>query len=256
MFGARILSILGPMLSFGVLAWIFKTPRDFYYLLAAALVVMGFSLWRLFSLSQAGKNFKERFIYLVFSLLLVFTSQALLIMLENSLIKWGIWLLGLILTLWYFNNLFKRLFSQKLFIFHESALLFNLYEAIIVFFAASALFGLRDFIGYHLAYLFLALVVIIFFLVWGNLTVSKLKQGDEWSYALLTTVIAAELFWAIAALSLIFYLKGVVFAFIYLVFLSYRLSVIDPGFSRKYFKYYVIFSLIVVLMILLTAKWF
>ena len=120
----------------------------------------------------------------------------------------------------------------------------------------SSLFGLKDFVGYYLAYLFLTLAVIVFFLVWGNLTVSELKQGDEWSYALLTTVVAAELFWAIAALSLIFYLKGVVFAFIYLVFLSYRLSVIDPGFSRKYFKYYVIFSLIVVLMILLTAKWF
>ena len=68
MFGARILSVLGPILSFGALAWIFKTPEDFYYLLVASLVVIGFSLWRLFSLSQVVKGFKERFVYLVFSL--------------------------------------------------------------------------------------------------------------------------------------------------------------------------------------------
>jgi len=256
MFGARIISILGPILAFGALAWLFKSPEYFYYLLFLASVIISFSLWSLFKASKSEKTIKERFIYLVFSLLLILSSQGLFIMLEIPLIKWGIWLLGFALTLWYFNNLFKRLFNHNLFIFKEEALLFNLYEAVIIFFTASTLFGLKDFINYNLGYLFLVLALIVFFLVWGNLRVSELKKGEEWIYALLTCLITVELFWAMAALSLAFYLKGIIFAFVYLIFLSYRLMIVDASFNRKYFKHYVVFSLILILAILLTAKWF
>ena len=83
MFGARIISVLGPLLAFGSLAWLFKSPQYFYYLLLASLIIIGVSLWSLFATSQSDKSFKERFVYLIFSFLMLLSSQALFVMMED-----------------------------------------------------------------------------------------------------------------------------------------------------------------------------
>lgn len=256
MFWGRIISILAPIFAMAMLSVLFQNPGSFYYYLVLSLAVIILSLWKVSSLILPTPVKQHKVFYAGFGALLAVSFVGFYMMLENIWLKWLLWLATAILLIYYFNKIFKTaLISATL---NKSRTIFlNLYEIIIIFYSSVFLFGLRDFINVNLFYLMAILAAVTFFCVLGNL---RLTYGDSENnfvnYALITALLNAEIFYGISALSPAYYLKSFLLASVYLLFLSWRQSIIDEAFPIKYFKISLFFTLIVIITVLLTAKWF
>lgn len=255
MFWARIISLISPFAIFVFLSASLREPGSFFYFLGLSVLLCVLTLWLIFKASPVKKQWPEKSVYFFYGTFLIISSQAFFAMLENFWFKIGLLALTLAGLLWFFNHLFKRAQARALSL-SAGILPLNLYEETMVFLAVSSLFGLRDFASYRLSLLLPILLVFVFCLTVGNLYLSGFSAKKELAISIALSVMSVELFWALSALSLAYYLKGLLFAFLYLFLLYCRLSVTDPDFRAKRLRVYLIISLIAIAVVLFTAKWF
>ena len=250
---ARILSVISPLIIGGLLAVLFWQESKFYYVFILSLVFALLTLWWLIKISGSIKRFKQAVFYLLKGGLFVFGSLLFFILLENLWFKIVLVIFTWLVLFFYYHKLFIQLFKKSIFKQELKPFYFNFLEIVTIFFISSGLFGLKDFLNYKMIWLILLVFFLIFILFYFN---EFTYRKNRLVYSLVTAVIMAEVFWAVLSLSLAYYLKGILFSFIYLIFIISIDSSFKKEQNRNLLKNYLIVIFIVILLILLTARWF
>ena len=252
----RLLSVLSPVLLALLATDLFFKPERFYYILVLSLAVVFLSLFCAVKLSKQVKHLSQVFFYIAPGLLINLGALLVLLLLENIWFRAGLVFLMLLSLLYYFNGLFNRFYKSAFLEKDRPKLNFRLLEVLIIFFVSAGLFGLIEFLNLPK----LLLMAVVFLLVWLLSRINEFfNQPDEQPKAisghLLIGLMAAEIFWAIISFSFVYYLKGLLLAFIYLVFSLFRDSD-SQKLERPVIRNYLIATVIILVLIFLTARWF
>jgi len=248
----RLWSFLLPLLIALVWASLFWQRNWTYGVLLLAVLLSFGGSWLL----VAGKisSFKEKLFYAGFGLLLVLSSLFAFLLLENIFLKIILAIATIALFFFYVNELFIQYWQKVLPQNSRLFLFFRFAQILVVFWLASGLFGLRDFLGIHFFYLGIALFVLISLIgcYSGVLQPASLKR---WQLIFIISLLIMEMFWALGLLPLVYYLKAAFLA----IFYALTSEVLNWHFSRsvsfKFIRNYLILAIILILLLLAAAQW-
>lgn len=230
--------------------------KDNYFYLGALICVLVAFIGTYLLINKKLKNWRQSASYSFFSLLLLLSGIFYLVFVEDLIVKIGIIVLTNLLFFIYLNELLKQLFVPRSDGSEKQTQIFLLVEAVIVFFISAGFLGLRDFLNISLITLLvpfiLLIVILVYYLVFNNV-----KLGlNKIYFSLILALVMAELFWAMAVLSLVYYLKGLIISFFYLLVMEFVISsLLGKGFN-KMVRSYLIIILIVLGIILYSSRWF
>ncbi len=226
-------------------------PHFFYFALFLGGLLIIFSVKYL-----AGKNEKKRWPLLTLSPLLFFLSFSWYV----ALIFNYYWIQFIfILIAWfvfaYLRNLYYYLTyqaperEQKV----DSLLLTGGF--LTIFAVASVLYGLPIFLSWPFSILILIFIPISFLLFIQFLSLRKIAFKTHSLFIILEVVVLAELAWALSLLPLNFNILGVILAiFYYLLLTILRFRLNNEPLGRN-LRLPLIFSLIILIILLLTSRW-
>ena len=242
---ARIIAIACPVLLVVPAFLLFIRPTDFYPLLIISLLLV-----------LAGQILvvQEAFFYFSPGLLVTLGSWLILLMLENFWFKLGLAILTLLALFYYFWSLHRKLYQSSFLGKGDQPVDFRTLEIMIVFLMSTALFGFIDFLNLPKLWL----MATMFCLAW---LLSKLneffqnKAAKSPIFHLLIGLIAVEVFWAIVSLSFVYYIKGIIFSCLYLVFSLFR-EADYQALDRKIIRNCLVIVSLILFLVLLTARWF
>jgi len=161
------------------------------------------------------KSKKEALFYSFFNLLIILSGLTALLFIENLFLKISLAIFVIVSSFLYLNELFVGFFKEH---FHKSErlwLFFRIFQIIIIFLAATSLYGFRDFLSIRLVWLLIILFVLAFILFhYNNWSAWKTSIGRT-SFISLLALVVIQLFWAVSLLPLVYYLKGIIIAILY-----------------------------------------
>lgn len=253
---ARALSIISPFFISLVMGLLVFSPAKFYYPIILSVCLTLATIWLLIKLSHQVKQPRVVFFYILQGLLYLLGAILFLLFLESLWFKLGLVVLTFLVLLFYYNQLFSQLYKQSVLKTEPQFFTFNFLEILAVFFFASSFFGLRDFLNWPLVWLILALFCLIFIIDLFNRLVVYQPERLVFLDSLIASLVLTEIFWGILGLALVYYLKGVIFSLIYLVFTVSSYIYYKKVQPANIFKVYLIIALIIAGVILLTARWF
>jgi len=250
---SRVLSLFSPLAIAGTFALLFLSADSFYYVVLSSLAILVLSLWALIKLNLKSGEAGGDWFYIFQGVMLVAGFLLLFVFLENVWFKIGLWLLISLILFFYYDGLFKIFHARKL--TEEKLLNYqSLLACLSVFCLSSGLFGLKDFVGFNIWLIVPAVWLMIFLLNW--LAWRKTAQKLSLVYPVAAAVIGAEIFWAIGNLPLVYYLKGLIFALLYLGLTVSLDSQLNRHWSGHRVKNYLLTIALLILLILATARWF
>ena len=251
---ARIIAIACPVLLVVPAFLLFIRPTDFYPLLIISLLLVLAGQILVVKLSRQVKRLQEAFFYFSPGLLVTLGSWLILLMLENFWFKLGLAILTLLALFYYFWSLHRKLYQSSFLGKGDQPVDFRTLEIMIVFLMSTALFGFIDFLNLPKLWL----MATMFCLAW---LLSKLneffqnKAAKSPIFHLLIGLIAVEVFWAIVSLSFVYYIKGIIFSCLYLVFSLFR-EADYQALDRKIIRNCLVIVSLILFLVLLTARWF
>ncbi|MDD5031747.1 MAG: hypothetical protein PHR36_01745 [Patescibacteria group bacterium] len=125
----------------------------------------------------------------------------------------------------------------------------------IIFFSASAIYGLQSFLNLPVWLLMIVLLVIIFLTVYQIMWVSKIGLKASFPHILIGGVVLFEIGWSISFLPLNHNIAGLALAICYFLLTGLSLSYLKDSLNKKIIKQYLIFGLLAILAVFLTARW-
>jgi len=219
------------------------------YLLSLALLLIIFFSIKALSKQSVYKNF------LINNLLYTIAVLSFIIFIELSLLK----------------IIFALLFSIILFISLENIYLFNAksikyqpyslqnfssyFNLISCFLLYSSFFGFMIFLQTPMWFLLLAVIVVTSLLIYQLMWVSSINSKKSRPYILLITLLVSEGFWALAFLPTSIYVNALLLSVVYYVVVGLTLNQLLGILNRSVVKRYVTIVSIIILTILLSAKW-
>lgn len=250
---ARILSLLSPLALAGTFALLFLAGSNFYYVVLASLTIALLSLWALTKLNLKSGEVAGDWFYVWQGLLLVAGFLLLFVFLENNWFKIGLWLLVSVIMFFYYNGLFKIFHAR--FLTEEKMLNWRpLLGGLAIFCLSAGLFGLHDFVGFNIWPTMAAVFLIVFLSDWFYCRL--LAKQSALIYASVSAFIGAEIFWAIGNLPLVYYLKGLIFSLFYLGLTVSFDSQLNRNWPGSRVKNYLLVIVILIALVLATARWF
>jgi hypothetical protein len=124
-----------------------------------------------------------------------------------------------------------------------------------VFFSASAVYGLQSFLNLPVWLLMVCLLFMIFLAVYQIMWANKIKIKTALAFILIIGVILFEVGWSISFLPLKHDINGLVLAVYYYILIGLSFSYLAGSLNRKIVKNYLIFGFLGTLLVLLTARW-
>jgi len=249
----RFLIILSFLLITGLLLFVvFK--NSYFYLVITVCLFLSFLLTYIL-IVKSVKSWPVRLVHSFFSPLLLGSGVFYLVFVEDSLIKVIIAVLASALFLVYLNKLENQFFSQSPRPAEQQNQLLIFLETVASFFIAAGFFGLRDFLNISIGWLALFFFVIFAVLIQYCFFYQDKPKLNRLLYNLVITLILLQLFWATAILPLVYYLKGLIISFFYLIIMESVIGT-SASLSKKAIRNYLIVFLIVLLALLYTSRWF
>lgn len=229
-----------------------KNPWQVYWLAPFILVVFILSLWLL-----TGRKIKKiNFWHLIITLVL-FSAGGLffLAFLEGQLLK-QLFVTGLTISIWVFLKTLFLKFHQKskyqLYSLENISINLNL---LTIFFITSSFFSLIIFLGVSFWFLLVIFSLIVTFLNYQLIWVGGVKLKVGWPYILIITIALIEIFWAISFLPTSVYVNGIIMTVSYYLMSGLARNWLLGIREKRVIKRYLLISIIVLIIILLTAKW-
>ncbi len=254
MLGYRIISYLLPLISTLLISLLFYEVGYLKYIYV--LIFIFIFLGTYFFIIEKVKEKKLLLSYVLFNLLISYSSLTMFLFLENIYFKIGIVLVNLFLSFIFLNNLFTIYFKKIIIDLNKLYLFFKQAQLFLIFFIASSFFGLRDFFNYSPYLTLIFFYIIIFLVTWYhdwqnyNLSISKL------SYRLIYSLIITQVFWALTILPQLYFLKGIILTIIYFIFNELIIWNYTHKYEFKYLRNIMIVSIIIIILLLYTAIWF
>lgn len=232
---------------------IFVLPKQIYFLVPIILGLVFLAVWQL-----AGRKFKEtRFWLLVLTpLCFALGGSLFLSFLQGRFIK-HFFALFLALALGIFLEVIYSKFHNRIKYQPHSLenISFNL-NIITVFFIASGFFSLITFLGFSFLFFWLLFIVIILLLNYQIIWLAGSRFSIGGWYLFIITLIMAEVFWAVNFLPTSIYVNGLLLTISYYLLAGLSRNWLLDIKEFKVVKRYLFTSLIILVIILITAKWF
>ncbi|MFA6304948.1 MAG: hypothetical protein WCV73_00470 [Patescibacteria group bacterium] len=251
---AKVLSVFSPLAIGGVLSLLFLQNSNLALLAGISLAITGLSLWVMLKL-----NLKEKAIslgggfYIFQGIFFIFSYLVLFLFLESIWFKSGLLALALLALYFYYGRLFKLFYTAKL---SEPKFNFDpfLLGKLTVLFIGISAFGFKDFLSYNTWPILGGVMLAVFFLDWLKRRLSD--KFTAWRSSFVATLVLGEIFWALSALPVVYYLKGLIFALFYLALSVSLDSYFNRHFSKTVAKNYLLTIAFIIILILATARWF
>lgn len=235
--------------------WIY--PKLFYYILALLAAIPIISLW-LFYLARV----KEGKILTFFILPILFLSSSLFF--SGVIPISGFWHKILIQIVFFINAGFIYLYLRYSFYFFITPYLFKdtAFKNISSFgayltslFSFSSAFGLLSFLSLPIWLLILIIIVFVFFLTYASFWAERISLKASFLYIIVISFLIFQFSWALAFLPLSFYLIGLILSIIYYLIIKLSQFNFAGNLNKNTITRHLLFGVISIIIILLTAKW-
>lgn len=229
--------------------FLFKPAAWIYVIIGTALLIAA-------GMAIPKKKFLSwrEFLHYIFNpVIFVWSAMLLLLFFENLYFK-HFFILGVgIYILFYFENLFYYLISGKEKNVESFLRITNLINVISVFFLAAGLYGVKT-----LVQIPIWLVSIVFFLfsvalIYGAFGVIKPAFREIVLDIFVVSIIITELFVVLNLLPIGFYASGAILGILYYVMAGIMINYLKHGIAP--YKRYIIIGTMLLLLVILTAKW-
>ena len=125
----------------------------------------------------------------------------------------------------------------------------------IIFFSASAIYGLQSFLNLPVWLLMISLLIITLLMVYQIMWASKIGLKSSFPYILISGAVLLEIGWSISFLPLNYNIVGLVLAICYYILISLSLSYLSDVLNKKIIKQHLLFGFLSILIVLLSARW-
>lgn len=249
----RIIPWSVPVLVLIFLEQSLATPKQIYWLAPLCLGVIILAIWQLIDRSFYNKKFWQ----LLITPALLFASGLLFFSFLEGYLFQQAFLLVLVILIW--------AFLQVIFLMHHSRPHYQPYaleniivhlNLIIIFFTAASFFSLIVFLGISLGILLVIFYLVTFLLAYQLLWVSGTTFTANWPYAVIITIVLTEIFWAVSFLPTSVYVNGLVLAISYYLIAGLTRNWLLEIKEKKVVRRYLLISILVFIITMLTAKWF
>ena len=246
----RIIPALAALLIFILLEQMLKTPEQLIWLVALTLAVTVLSVWQL-----ADQGFKDKKFWwlLTTPFFLLLGGISFLSFLEGVFLKHFFFLILVVLIWSFLEVVFLRFHFRPKYQAYSLENISTHLNLITVFLTASSLFSFVIFLG-----LFWWLAIGVFIVIVLLLAHQSIETDSfaGWPYVLVITLLTTEIFWAVIFLPTSVYVNGIIVTIgYYLITGLIRNWLLEIRGKKVVFRYLLI-SVICLIIILVTAKWF
>jgi hypothetical protein len=239
---------------FEILLW---RPKFFYYSLTASLLVLLLAYWQL----HLGDIEKKRWIgFLILPPFFIIGLAFYASMLAN----FSFWDKILIHSLFFFNSIFIYLYLRfsyfyflKPYIFKEAdfkniSSCGNYLSSFLIF---SSCYGFFLFLNIQFWLLAPFVLLSLFFLSFQFFWLEKMEAKKNILILLVIPLVLTEIYWALAFLPLNYSVAGLILSIIYFAVVNLTKFHLADNLDKNIIRNYLIFSISILLLILLTARW-
>jgi len=125
----------------------------------------------------------------------------------------------------------------------------------IIFFSASAIYGLQSFLNLPVWLLMIFMLIVIFLAAYQIMWANKIEMKLAFAHILVSGVVLLEIGWSISFLPLNHNIAGLILTICYWALTGLSLSYLNDNLNRKIIKQYLIFGFLGILIVLLSARW-
>ena len=223
-----------------------------YLIVPAAVVIIFISLGHLLKWKLLSHEF---FVWLIANCLIVLSCYGFIVFLEVIWVSHLISILVSLLFLLLIKSIYSYLYSPDKYQTRTLENIIGYINLIIVFFGFATAFNILVFLSWPI-WPFLALALAAVFVVtlvgfWFN----KVPFKKSWFFAVVFSVILTQAFWVFTYLSTSHLVNALVVGALYYLLVNSAMSHLNSTLNKKQLFKYIIISLIVILAVLVTAKW-
>jgi len=249
----RIIPVLIVLAIFFLFEQLLVMPKQIYWLMPLALVLIILSVWQL----TGRKLFSPNFWQILSTPLLLFIGALLFfIFLEGQFFK-QVFIICLIILFWaFFEVVFLKFHLRTKYQAYSLENIIIHLNLVAIFLIASGFYSLAVFLGFSwliLLIIFIAINVLLNYqLVWtsGKSLIAGLP------YIVVITVLISEIFWATIFLPTSIYVSGLIVAVSYYLLSGLVRNWLLEIKEGKVIRRYLLISILALIIILATAKWF
>lgn len=140
---------------------------------------------------------------------------------------------------------------------HDGLENFSSYGNFLAFYAlSSSLYGIRSFLNFPVWPLMIIFLIAAVLLVYQNFWINGAKFKMNSFYTLIIALVLTELAWSITFLTLSFYILGLIISVCYYILVGITRFYLKNDLDNKVIKWYLIFGLLSIFVVLLSARWF
>jgi hypothetical protein len=157
----------------------------------------------------------------------------------------------------YYKALYFYLFDKKNYPSNYLVNFSSYLNFLTVYFIASAIFGLREFVNVPEVFyiLIISSVFIIMLIVAQVFWANNLLRQENYLFILLLTVIITQISWVSAFLSISFYITGLIVAICYYIIIGLTRFYLLGTLTAQLARLYLIFGFISLFLVLFTSRW-
>lgn len=249
----RFIPSLASLLIFIFLELLLKAPKQIYWLAPLCLVIIVLSIWHL-----TGRNFftQKFWQFIITPLLLLASGILFLVFLEGYWLK-QFYLLGLATLIWLFLTVvFFRFYTPLKYQIHSLENISSHLNLITVFLVTSSFFSLIIFLAIPFWVLLISFCLVFILLNYQLVWSSGVNLSRGWLYLGVITLVSAEIFWATSFLPVSIYVSSLIITLCYYLLAGLTRNWFLEIWEGKVIRRYLLISLVSLIVILATAKWF
>lgn len=229
---------------------LFWRPQLIGYV-AGGIFLIFLMLW----INFTRPNLKGRLNFIFTPLLLLASSSAFILFIENSGVRLAVAAAVSALIFLYLEILFLFFYRPVRYQVNSLQLLTDYSNLLISFLGFSSLFSLRLFFNFSIAPLVLASIFWGFLLIFHTFWIHKNETGTNFLYGAVGGLIMAEAFWALSFLPVGYFVNGGVMAAVYYAYTNLCLSYLQGEHRPGNIVKFVIISSLSIIFVFVTASW-
>ncbi len=246
-----IFVFLTPLINLLLLELFFFYPKFFYISLILINLLIIISVKKVINPETSLKNlFNSLILPILFSTSLITYS----ILLSNKFFVHFLFVVSFFFIYYYLKNVYLRgRESEEAVNFFENISSYG--NFLTLFFTFSTIYGMRSFLNIPIWPLVLIMAIIVLLVVYESLWTNKLKTYKNTIYIFLICLILTQIAWSIYFLPLNYNTLGLTLAICYYILIGVLKNFLRKNLDKRTIKLYLIFGLLSIVLIFLTASW-
>jgi len=248
----KLLPILTSILVFIFLEIYIIWPFLIYFCFVAANFMIIYTAWCFCRKTEIKENF---FDYFIIPSLLTSSIIAYSVFVKEGFFLHLLFVVHFFLIYIYFKIIYNYLLKKSSYIESSLSNFFLYGNFLVIFFIGSSAFAFQSFIDISAWVIMIIIIFIIAIILFEILKINNIDKEKIFFYVAIGSLIIAEIYWALSYMPFNYNILGFLLAVCYYVLSDLTRITLKNNISKIVVRRYVIFSLISIIIILLTATW-